>query len=412
MYALAQPELVSSPLLTPPSDLCMESLFAEQQQLRRRVSELSGAFSKLLTSSDSRDSDITRVLRSLQADVARVDSTTMSLTQGLDSVNQRSTALDPAASGLEGRVTVMERATAAVLGLDARCGAREALNLAVGDQASLDSFVQQLPRPQPSSRGLQGVRERLLSIRSSLAKPSEPWPPAVPPLPFSSGRNASVDGFSTHKVLAPHSVRVIPPQDNKAELQTFFEEKMARLQAHVDAQLADQRDAYSKLGSTLLSEVQASTEFRTKAMNMKATEVMESAAGVDEHLRQDGNEEMASQLDEALAQLRSTTTQQSVSRLRSSPSQQSISKASGAKTKEPSRPLHDPSPGHAVRRVNRSKANKEDCFPAVVEASKSSMATSPQRLHSSAPTPARSDRARAALSSLWPGGLNTTTGGM
>jgi hypothetical protein len=68
-----------------------------------------------------------------------------------------------------------------------------------------------------------------------------------------------------------------------------------------------------------------------------------------------------------------------------------------------------------VNQVTRNKANKEDCIPVAVEmlktASPSPTTTAPRSLMQT-PTPARSDRARRALSNLWPGAVTNTTSGV
>jgi len=199
----------------------LESLSEEQKQLRRRVNELSAASAKVMELKDRRDADITSILRSLQADVNKLDATRVEVTEGLARVSQEGNTLDSRSSGLDGRLSVAERATVAVLGLDRSGNAGEVLSQAVDDEA----FLQQLPRQPPAasgnldSLGLEGWRERLLSIRSALAKPCPPWPKtsSVLPLPGLCREDEPLEALSTEKVVMGQNVRVVPPDQHEQD---------------------------------------------------------------------------------------------------------------------------------------------------------------------------------------------------
>jgi len=261
----------------------MSDLSAVVDDLR---SQIGTTISKHVKTTEDRDRDIACVLGALQAQVNELESYARQVAQDLVKLSQSATAVDSCYSGLHRRCDITEKAVIDILGLEAGDDVAEALRQSLDKETDKVPASIADPEAAPTSSGLQGVRQRLLSIRASIASRRQPVgqpnlsarPTLLKSLPWGG------DGLD----MSPGSY--CPPSDPSGSL---LEETPA--DSHPDIQsLADEvcsPSAYNQLGDALISEAQAARVIETVARAAK----------------EDGkvlSEEIALELDFALDKLR------------------------------------------------------------------------------------------------------------
>jgi len=140
----------------------MSELKSDVEDLRDKSGAALMAHAK---TTEDRDRNIARILGSLQAQVNALESYVVNLAEDLMQTRQRITALGLDDASAPGRFTAVEDAVAAILGLKDGEHIGEAVkHISTGKESK-----QRLPSVPYRDLELQSVRERLLSIRDSLA---------------------------------------------------------------------------------------------------------------------------------------------------------------------------------------------------------------------------------------------------
>jgi hypothetical protein len=160
-----------------------------EQWTQSKISELSSTVEDLRTKSgilmaaqmkmaDDREKEIARVLTTLKAEVDALNTLTTDLSKDLAHISKQSEALDLSCSGIDQRCSIVEKTFGKVLGLDTSVNASKVLSQAreIADQTLMDAELETVcSKPKEdaklvlgSSRSLNAIRERLLSIRHAL----------------------------------------------------------------------------------------------------------------------------------------------------------------------------------------------------------------------------------------------------